>query len=129
MIAVLHKFISCISLSKLECGLRARSSHPASVPVLTNALLTEWAQIPTDTLQNLVESLAGRVKAAIAIKMGNSTLMPFIFGIGCPTSSDNGIMVKWSHTFGHIVYMSVLALGLTRLIVLPDKVVEVSKTF
>ena len=42
---------------------------------LTNALLTEWAQIPTDTLQNLMERLLRRVEAARAAKGANSILM------------------------------------------------------
>ena len=41
---------------KLEWRLRARSSHPTSVPDLTNALLEEWSNIPIDTLLNLVAS-------------------------------------------------------------------------
>lgn len=39
----------------------ARLSHPSSVPPdLTNVLLTEWAQIPTDTLRNPVDKLSRR---------------------------------------------------------------------
>lgn len=32
------------------------------MPDLTNALVTEWTQIPTDTLQNLAERLTIRVQ-------------------------------------------------------------------
>jgi len=55
---------------ELECRLQARPSRPTSVPDLTNALFAEWAQIPTDTLQNLVESLPRRVAPVIAAKGG-----------------------------------------------------------
>ena len=47
---------------KLVCRLRARPSHPTSVPDLTN--------IPIDTLLNLVDSLPRRVEAVIAAKGG-----------------------------------------------------------
>ncbi len=43
-------------------------SDPTSVPVLTNALLNEWAKIPSETIQNLVESLQRSVEAVIAAK-------------------------------------------------------------
>ncbi len=39
-----------------------------SVYVLTNALLNEWANIPTVIIQNLVENLQRRVEAVIAAK-------------------------------------------------------------
>ncbi|MCJ8745688.1 hypothetical protein PDJAM_G00133110 [Pangasius djambal] len=48
--------------------LRARPSHPTSVPDLTNVLLEEWSKIPINTLLNLVESLPRRVEAVIAAK-------------------------------------------------------------
>ncbi|KAK3518759.1 hypothetical protein QTP70_011551 [Hemibagrus guttatus] len=50
---------------ELERRLRARPSHPTSVPDLTNALLE-------DTLLNLVESLPRRVEAVIAAKGGTT---------------------------------------------------------
>ena len=55
---------------ELERRLRARPSRPTSVPDLINALQNEWAPIPTETLQNLVESLPRRVEAVIAAKGG-----------------------------------------------------------
>ena len=51
---------------ELERQLRARPFCSTSVPDLTNAILTEWAQIPTNTLQYLVKSLPRRMKAVIA---------------------------------------------------------------
>ena len=51
---------------ELQRRLRARPSRPTSVSDLTNNLLSEWAEIPTDTLQNLVESLPRGVEAVIA---------------------------------------------------------------
>lgn len=36
------------------------------LPDLTNALLNEWRKIPTETLQNLVQSLPRRIEAFIA---------------------------------------------------------------
>ena len=42
---------------ELECPLGAGTSRPTSMPDLTNAILTERAQIPTDTFQNVAESL------------------------------------------------------------------------
>ncbi|KAK3562531.1 hypothetical protein QTP86_000548 [Hemibagrus guttatus] len=51
---------------ELERRLRARPSHPTSVPDLTNVLLEERSEIPINTLLNLVESLPRRVEAVIA---------------------------------------------------------------
>ncbi|XP_063805737.1 uncharacterized protein LOC134984009 [Pseudophryne corroboree] len=48
---------------ELEQRLRARPSPPT--PDLINALQNEWVQIPTETLQDLVESLSRRVVAVI----------------------------------------------------------------
>lgn len=42
---------------ELECRLQAKPSLPTSVPDLTNSFLAEWAQIPTDTLEYIVEIL------------------------------------------------------------------------
>ena len=50
---------------ELEWILRARPSHPTSV-----CDLTEWSEIPINTLLNLVESLPRRVEAVIATKGG-----------------------------------------------------------
>ena len=52
---------------ELEQRLRARSSCPASVCDLTNALLEEWSKIHINTLLNLVESLPRRAEAVIAV--------------------------------------------------------------
>lgn len=52
----------------VECQLRTRPSHLTSVPHLTNALMIEWAQIPTAIFQNLVESIPKRVDAVITAK-------------------------------------------------------------
>ncbi len=45
-----------------------KSGSSNSVSVLTNALLNEWAKIPTEIIQNLVENLQRRVEAVIAAK-------------------------------------------------------------
>lgn len=50
------------------------------MPDLTNALLVEWEQILTDTLQNFVESLPRRVAAVLATR-GNG------FRMGYPSSA------------------------------------------
>ena len=55
---------------KLEGRLRAKPSHPTSVPDLTNAPLEEWSNIPIDTILNLVDGLPRRVEAVIAAKGG-----------------------------------------------------------
>ena len=59
--------------NELDGRLRARLSRPTSVSDLTNALLDEWATIPTDALQNLVESLHRTVEAIIATEGGGPT--------------------------------------------------------
>ena len=41
-----------------------------SVPDLINTLQNEWAPFPTETLENLVESLSRRVETVIAAKGG-----------------------------------------------------------
>ena len=51
---------------------RARPSHPTSMSDLTNTLLEEWANIPTDTLQNLVESFLRRVEVVLDAKVGQT---------------------------------------------------------
>lgn len=51
-----------------EIQLLVRSFHPSLVPDLTNALLAEWAQISTDTLQNLAESVPRREGAVTPAK-------------------------------------------------------------
>ena len=55
---------------ELEWRMQARPSPPTSVSDLTNTLLDEWAKIPTDTLQNLVESLPRSVEAVKAAQEG-----------------------------------------------------------
>ncbi|KAK3560392.1 hypothetical protein QTP86_008484 [Hemibagrus guttatus] len=57
---------------ELERRLRARPSHPTSVPDLTNALLEERSKIPINTLLNLVESIPRRVEAVISAKCGTT---------------------------------------------------------
>ncbi|KAK3512687.1 hypothetical protein QTP70_023168, partial [Hemibagrus guttatus] len=57
---------------ELERRLRARPSRPTSVHELTNVLLEERSNIPTNTLLNLVESLPRRVEAVIAAKGGTT---------------------------------------------------------
>lgn len=52
--------------AELERRLRTRPSSATSVPGLPNAPLDEWARTPTETLQNLTESLPRRVEAVIA---------------------------------------------------------------
>ena len=75
----------------------AKLSRPTSVPDLTNALLTEKAQIPTDTIQNLVKRLSKR-ETIIA----NSILMPMVLEWDVQ-QTHIGVMVKCLQTFGHIV--------------------------
>jgi len=41
--------------NELEWVIWARSSHPTSVPDLTNALLDQFPKVPTETLQNLMK--------------------------------------------------------------------------
>lgn len=48
------------------------SSHPTLELDITNAVLTEWAQIPTETRQNLVESLSRKV-GMLLWKKGGTT--------------------------------------------------------
>ena len=53
---------------ELERRLRARPYRPTLVPNLTNALVSEWKQVPAAMFQHLVESLPRRVEAVIAAK-------------------------------------------------------------
>lgn len=53
---------------ELDWRLQARPSHPTSVADLTNALWDEWAKIPTETLQKLVEYFPKRVQTVRAAK-------------------------------------------------------------
>ncbi|MCI4392463.1 hypothetical protein PGIGA_G00146260 [Pangasianodon gigas] len=56
---------------ELEHRLHPRPPRPTSVPDLTNALVSEWTQIPTATLQNLVESLPRKVEESIVDEQEN----------------------------------------------------------
>lgn len=51
---------------ELEHQLQASSSCSPSVPDLSNTLLTEWSQVSTDTVENLVESLPKRADSDVA---------------------------------------------------------------
>lgn len=76
------------------------------MPGLTNALLTEGAQIPTDTLLNVVESHLRRVKAVIAPEElgGRFLLMPL--GLEWDVQqSHTHVMDRCSHTFVHTVFI------------------------
>ena len=55
---------------ELERGPPARPNRPTSVPDLTNALVTEWKQVPIAMFQHLVENLPRRVEAVIAARGG-----------------------------------------------------------
>lgn len=57
-------------LEESEHWLRVRLSLPTSVPDLTHVLLVEWAQIPTDTLQDLNASLCRGEITVTAAKRG-----------------------------------------------------------
>ncbi len=59
---------------ELEQRFRARTFRSTSGSDLTNALLDEWAKTPTETLQNLLESLPRRVEAVVAVKVGPTPL-------------------------------------------------------
>lgn len=48
-------------LDQLERLVHPRPPQPTSEPDLTNALVTEWSQIPTTTFHNLVERFLRRV--------------------------------------------------------------------
>jgi hypothetical protein len=50
---------------ELEHRLRDRPNCTTSVPDLTNALVAEWKQVPTEMFQHLVERLPRRVEAVI----------------------------------------------------------------
>ena len=64
---------------ELQCRLRARPKRPTSVANLTNALVAELKQVPTEMFQHLVESLPRREDAVISAKGGtNSILMQMI---------------------------------------------------
>ena len=58
---------------ELEWRLRARPSCATSLPNPINVLQNEWAQIPTETLQKLVESLLQRKEAVMVIKVGSTS--------------------------------------------------------
>ena len=82
---------------ELEHRLRARHNRPTSVPDLTNALVTEWKQIPAAMFQHRVESLPRRVEAVIAANGGDQlNINAHDFGMRCWTS-------RCPHTFGNVV--------------------------
>ena len=90
---------------ELEHRLRKRISCPTSVPDLTNTLLTECSQIPTDTVQNLVESLPKNVEAVIAAKRRKliNILIPKVVEWDVQ-QSHIVVMPRCPHTFGNIVF-------------------------
>lgn len=59
---------------EVEQTLLAMPSRPTSVHDLINAVQNEWVHVPTETLQNLLESLPRRVEADEAKRGTNSIL-------------------------------------------------------
>lgn len=57
-------FTKCL-WDELRHWLHPRPPRPTSVPDLTNALVTEWTQVPAATLHNLVGSLPRRLEVTI----------------------------------------------------------------
>jgi transposase len=55
---------------ELELRLRSRPQCPTSLTALATALQEEWAAIPLETFRHLVESLPGKVRAAIKARDG-----------------------------------------------------------
>lgn len=78
---------------EFECKLHSRPSCPGISADLSNALVVEWAQSPTTTFQDLVESLLKRVAVIITAKGVQ-------FGMGCSTCTCDD---QCPHTFGYIV--------------------------
>ena len=68
------------------------------MPDLTNALVTEWKQVPAAMFQHLVESLPRRVEAVIATRGDQLHIKAHDFGMRCSMS-------RCPHTFGHVVYL------------------------
>lgn len=72
------------------------------MPDITNVLLDEWAKIPTETLQNLVESLP-------SCKEGDQLhINAYGFRTGCHKKAPVGVTRWWSNTFVHAVYKEFL---------------------
>lgn len=68
-----------------------------------SALFTEWAQISTETLQNLVEIFLRRVKVVMITKKGGGDIIvPMILDWDFH-QTRTGVMVRWPHAFGHMV--------------------------
>lgn len=83
---------------ELEELLHARPSWPTSVPDLTKALFAEWAQNPTATLQNLVEStLLRRMETVIATK-GGTKLIPMVLELEAQ-QAHLVVIIRCPHTF------------------------------
>lgn len=68
--------------------LQALCAKSCPQPDLTHNLLVEWPHIPTDTLQNLAESLPKIVNVVTPPKKGVTKYVNGVgLGTGCPTSS------------------------------------------
>ena len=65
----------------VEASFLLAALEVCAVSDLTNTLLTEWAQIPAGTLQNLVGSLPRRVEAVTAAKGGQLHINAYGFGM------------------------------------------------
>jgi hypothetical protein len=71
---------------ELEPRLQARPNRPTSVPVLTNALVAEWKQIPTAMFKQLVERSPRRVEGVVAAKGGTNSIL-----MRCPHTFFTGL--------------------------------------
>lgn len=76
-----------------------------SVSDLTNALLSEWAQKPTDPFQNLMENPPRRVETIIDRegRCGSFLLIAVILEWNGKQADIVGMIVRCLHTFVHIV--------------------------
>lgn len=72
---------------EVEHKLQARSSYQTSEPDLTNALLPEWVQIPTDAHNNLMGTHRKRVENIMFHWRRSCSINAHDFEIGYPTSS------------------------------------------
>lgn len=100
-----HRLLSSSPLNTFSrTDITSRTSRPTPLSDLINFLLVEWGEIPTDTLQNLAESLSKRVECVRAAKWDKLLTDAYGFRMRCH-KSPVGVMCKWPITFIHIVYL------------------------
>lgn len=100
-----HRILSSSPVNTFSrTDITSRTSRPTPLSNLIKFLLVEWGKIPTDTFQNLAETLSKRAEDVRVAKLDKLHTDAYGFRIGYH-KAPVGVMCKWPITFIHIVYL------------------------